>query len=372
MKYAATTERSTKVKTISEAHGGQVYAAARRWAIDPDRVLDFSANINPLGTPQTVLAAIGNSFARVKLETYPDVHDLVSTLAEKNRLAPDEVVVGSGAASLMFAALHAILPANVLVLEPAFSEYSRACAAAKAQVTRWILTEEDGFTPDFDRLVGAVRKRKFDLVILNSPHNPTGTLYPREELLSVVSAAEAHNVVVMLDEAFIDYAPENSLLSVAPRKTQLIVVRSLTKFYAMPASRVGYAVCSAKSASAIRDQIDPWPVSTVALEAARAALSADEFGCRSRRANSEAREEFARALRGIGLSVFPSAANFLLARLPRGSGEQLSLWLETHRTLIRRCDSFPGLGDKYIRLAVRSREDNLRLASLIERWLTAV
>jgi threonine-phosphate decarboxylase len=105
------------------------------------------------------------------------------------------------------------------------------------------------------------------------------------------------------------------------------------------------------------------------LEAARAALNEGEYERESRRVNAQAREEFAAALSEIGLSVFPSEANFLLARLQYGSGAELAQWLESSRILIRKCDSFSGLGEAYIRLAVRSSEDNLRLVSLVESWL---
>lgn len=103
----------------------------------------------------------------------------------------------------------------------------------------------------------------------------------------------------------------------------------------------------------------------MALEAGRAALGEDEFALESRRVNAMAREEFADALCSVGLEVFPSDTNFLLAKLPDGSGEALQHWLESERILIRRCDSFRGLGNEYVRLAVRTKPDNLRLVALI-------
>ena len=362
-------QESSSAGPIRVAHGGRVYEAARRWGIDPGEVIDFSANINPLGPPKGVLTAIDNALLPSNLRAYPDANTFVSALANRHRVVPDEIVVGSGTAALMFAVLHAIVPKRVLVLEPAFGEYLRACAAVKAEVATWRLSAENSFTPNFASLVRAVKEGQFDLLILNSPHNPTGALYPREELLSLVDAAEEQNVAIMLDEAFIDYAPQASLASLAATKLHLIVLRSLTKFYAIPALRIGYAVCGAQLANRVREQIDPWSVSTVALEAGRAALDEGEFATESRRTNEMAREEFAGALRGIGLQVFPSAANFLLAKLPFGSGAGLEGWLEAERILIRRCDSFGGLGDEYIRLAVRSNVDNRHLVSLIEAWL---
>jgi len=351
------------------AHGGRVYEAARRWGIAPGEVIDFSANINPLGPPAGVLAVLENCLAPISLQTYPDLHIFIAALADKHGVAPDKIVVGPGSAALIFAVLHALMPATVLVIEPGFSEYLRACAAVEAKVLCQQLIEKNGFEPDFDALAQIVELRQCDLVILNSPHNPTGRLYAREELLELIDLAEANDVAVLLDEAFIDYAPQASLLPLAATKSSLIVLRSLTKFYAIPGLRVGYAVCAAGMAAAIRSQLDAWPVSTIALEAGLAALSAEEYAREGRRINTQAREEFAAALHEIGVSVFPSAANFLLVKLPRGSGSELAHRLASSRVLIRQCDEFRGLGDAYIRLAVRTRADNLRLVSLIETWL---
>src|SRR6266581_5563232 len=369
MSYAGIKERSIRMPPIHVEHGGKVYEAARRWGIEPHQVLDFSANINPLGPPQGVLSAIENALTPIGLRVYPDAHNFVSAIADKHRLMPDKIVVGSGAAALIFAVMHALSPRMVLILEPAFVEYSRALAAVNAQITTALLTEERGFAPDFASLVRTIKERQIDLVILNSPHNPTGASYPRDALLSLIQAAEEHKTAVLLDEAFVDYASQQSLVSLAATKSQLVVLRSLTKFYAMPGIRIGYAVSNAKLAARIKSQIDPWSVSTVALEAGCAALAEDKFGTESSRINAIAREEFAGALRGFGLEVLASAANFLLAKLPHGSGGDLQSWLESERILIRRCDSFHGLSDAFIRVAVRSSSDNERLVSLIEKWL---
>jgi threonine-phosphate decarboxylase len=369
MKCMAVKKASNNLEPPQAAHGGRVYEAARHLGGAPEEVIDFSANINPLGPPPGVLAAIEKSLAPANLRSYPDSHAFISALAEKHGIAPDEIAVSPGSAALIFAALRAVLPATALVMEPGFDEYFRACASVEAEVARLRLTEKNGFEPDFAALVRVIEARQCDLLILNSPHNPTGRLYAREDLLALVELAEANDVAVLLDEAFIDYAPQASLLQVAATKSRFIVMRSLTKFYAIPGLRVGYAACAAGMAAAIREQFDAWPVSTIALEAGRAALAEEEYERETRRTNAQAREEFAAALREIGVSVFPSDANFLLAKLSRGSGEELARWLESSRILIRRCDSFSGLGDGYIRLAVRSREDNLRLVSLIETWL---
>src|SRR5260221_9933964 len=106
MSYAGMKERSDKTQPIHDGHGGSVYEAARRWVIDPDKVLDFSANINPLGPPQNVLSAIQNALPPVSLRTYPHAHAFVSAIAYKHRLTLDEIVIGTSAASLIFSVVH--------------------------------------------------------------------------------------------------------------------------------------------------------------------------------------------------------------------------------------------------------------------------
>jgi threonine-phosphate decarboxylase len=359
-------QMSSYESQLLSKHGGRIYDAARRWGVSPDEVLDFSANINPLGPPQSVAEVCKAANVR----SYPDEQLFVDALVSKHQPRPDGIVVGSGTASLMFAVMHAVRPQRVLLLEPAFAEYSRSCNAVNAEITSWLLAEENGFNPDFVQLIRSIKEGKFDLVIINSPHNPTGNIYPRAWLLSIVDAAHEQGTLVLLDEAFIDYALEQSLSSLVQAKHNLIVLRSLTKFYSIPGLRVGYAICEASLASEIRKQIAPWSVSTVALEAARSVLNDENFIADSLQINAVARDEFTAALRDSGLLIFPSAANFLLVKLPKGSGTDLQHWLEPERILIRTCDSFRGLGDAFIRLAVRTSSENLRLVSLIKQWLS--
>src|SRR5262249_43942537 len=122
MSHAGIKEKAEQSRPVQAGHGGRVYEAARRWGIGPHEVLDFSANINPLGPPQGVLSAISNALRPISLRVYPDAHNFVSAIADKYRLMPDEIVVGSGAASLIFAVMHALCPKRVLILEPAFVE----------------------------------------------------------------------------------------------------------------------------------------------------------------------------------------------------------------------------------------------------------
>lgn len=176
-------------------------------------------------------------------------------------------------------------------------------------------------------------------------------------------------VNVLIDQAFIDFVDDPPDPRELIGRENVIVVRSLTKFYAMPGLRIGYCLCQRELAIRLRRQMEAWPVSGPPLWAATTAVRDQEFERVSRSQNAEWRRDFTSALKQLGLTVYPSAASFFLVRLPRPAKE-LARWLGRHRILVRRCDSFRGLDDSFVRLAVKSPADNLRLVGLIKEWMT--
>lgn len=349
------------------AHGGRVFEAARRWGIAPTEVLDFSANLNPWGPPASVRSAV----AQADWTHYPDDTALRADIARHYRLDPAAVVVGNGVSGLLFDALRIWRPRRVLLLEPSFTEYRRALVAVNACLVTWPLRAEDAFQPNFLQLGPFIRETRVDTVLLNTPHNPTGVVYPPDRLLEFIRTVAQHSVRVVLDESFVDYCPESSLIQKAANLPNVVVLRSLTKFYAMPGLRVGFAVAYPPLAQELRRQTAAWPVGVPALEAARAALADAEFASRTRLRTECARRTFVRTLEEVGCAVFPSVANFLLIRLPHGTGTAFARWLEAHHVLIRRCADFVGLDDRYVRLAVRDDAANAHLVALLVRWLDA-
>lgn len=350
------------------AHGGAVDEASRRWGVSREEILDFSANINPLGPPIGIHQALANGWEAVK--SYPDTERFVSTLSAKLGVGPENIVPGNGSTGLIFAAVRALKTERALLLEPAFSEYRRSLRAVGTHIDSVLLCESDEFCPDFHLVSKTLHLSRSDLIILNNPHNPSGAAYSPAAVKALAAEAEQRGASVIVDEAFVDYSPEVSVLSDASVLRNVIVLRSLTKFYAIPGLRIGYAVCNGDLASRLREQIEAWPATCLALDAAVAALADSAFEEQSRQQNELVREQFRGALDRLSLTVYPSAANFLLIKLEEGRrGASLAQWLERYRVLIRRCDTFSGLGDRFARLAVRSKTDNERLVGLIGEWM---
>jgi threonine-phosphate decarboxylase len=193
--------------------------------------------------------------------------------------------------------------------------------------------------------------------LLNNPHNPTGALLEPDEVRRLAP--------LVIDEAFIDYAPHASMVREAAPHPSMTVIRSLTKFYGCPALRVGYAVANPETIQRIQALMPTWPVTQLALDALTEAIADREYEESSLRDNAVEREWLNGALSGLGLAVFPSAANYLFMELSPdvpASSELRARLIANHRILIRNCDSYEGLAQgRFIRVAVRSREDNCRL-----------
>jgi threonine-phosphate decarboxylase len=350
-------------------HGGDIATAVERYGGDAHRFLDFSANINPLGPPEAVLAFLREYASDTRMLTaYPDpaYRSLRGVISARENVPVESLVVANGAAALFDAIVRALRPRSCLVPSPSFSEYARALHAARVPVLPFALDREADFTLDPTRFREALEQHRPDLCILTNPHNPSGSLVEARDLRAIVSQASALNVTVAVDEAFIDYTPDQTLARDALAAPNLIVIRSLTKFYGMPALRVGYAVSSPLISQAISAQLPSWPISTIAAEAAALALEDPVYPKRTRALNERRRATLSQALSALGFHCCPSHANFVLMRMSRPSTPLAHRLASEHHILVRDCESYDSLaGAGYLRVAVRNEPDNEALLAAL-------
>lgn len=332
-------------------HGGDVYAAAARWGLRPEQFLDFSANINPLGPPPGALAAAQAALAGVAQYPEPFARALRATLARRHGLPEEAILVGNGAAEVLHLFLRQAAGRRVALPEPGFAEYARAARSAGATVLP--VPHDQPEPPD-----GLERG---DWWVLCNPHNPTGHLFTPEQIMEQARRSRA---TLLVDEAFIDLTEAGeggSVIRFTPAITNLVVVRSLTKFYALPGLRVGYAAAPPALVARLDATRDPWSVSGVAQAAALAALADEEYAGRTRSWLQAERGFLAAGLAALpGYEVLAPSANFVLVRAPEPA-HRLQERLGPQGILIRDCRSFAGLTPFHVRLAVRSRAENLRL-----------
>jgi threonine-phosphate decarboxylase len=344
-------------------HGGDVWQVAEEIGIQPDKLLDFSANVNPRGLPPRALRRLAADAANPNLlKLYPDTSARVlrMALSEQLGIPVESIVIGPGAEALLSPALRCFQVRRALVPIPAFSEYRKVCAQQQIEFVPFPLSRSDCFRIPVDRLCGAIEEERPGVVFLNNPHNPSGTLLEASEIRRILDVS-----AMLLDEAFIDYVPHESLAAEAAARTGLIVVRSLTKFYGCPALRAGYAVAHPDTVRQIASFLPTWPVTQFVLNALADAIRDREYAEVSLLENAAERGTLGQNLRSLGLTVFPAAANYLFIELQTGMPQASELrrrLIHRHRILIRNCDSYAGLSQgRYVRVAVRSGPDNTRL-----------
>lgn len=349
-------------------HGGDAARIAAAYGLGERDVLDFSVNVNPLGPPPAVMSVLSDRGALASaLSSYPDRHARVlkSAVYERYGVSEDSIIVGNGSAALIDAILRVLPPSRCSVPVPAFSEYRRAIDAAGHAWHPFPLRDCDDFQLDASRVIGELREARPDVLILTNPHNPSGALCERDDLLAIVSVAAGQRCKVILDEAFIDYVPERSLISEIVDFDNLIILRSVTKFYGMPALRVGYAVTSPRFARRVEAFLPSWPVTSIALDAAAAALGDPNYDANTIALNARLREDLDQGLRDLDVRIIPSAANFLLIELPPSWGGRELVCDRLVRfwgIVVRNCRDYEGLEQgAFVRVAVREHADNERL-----------
>ncbi len=358
---------------IDDGHGGNVYAASRELGVPIKRVVDFSASINPLGPSPLAIRAITEGLPTLRHYPDPDCQVLRSALAERWALPPDRFVIGNGSAELIHVLPRALKVRRALVLGPTFSEYARAVELAGGTVEVVMARRSDGYRLPLDEALKRIQTdRRVEAVVFGHPNSPTGQACSATEVLRLVHAAAQRSVWVIVDEAFVEYCPERSVLRYMPGHPRVVVLRSFTKFYALPGLRVGYAVGSKRVMDTIRRHLPPWSVNALAQHAAVASLADHRYEQRSVAFMDRERARFIARLRSIpGVTVYPSAANFLLVELPPGwRASAIVAALRKHRLLIRDCSAVPGLTERTVRIAVRRAKDNERLASWLARLVT--
>ncbi len=344
-------------------HGGNVYRAARELELNGSGVLDFSASINPLGMPPAARNAIKAWVGDVL--HYPDIEStrLKEAVAERYGLDPDGVIPGNGSTELIYLIPRALKPKRVLIASPTFSEYERACRLSGAKVEHFNLSPSKGFLPEPYEFMRAMKNA--DMAFFCNPGNPSGAVLPRQGVLTLASLAKKNNCVLVVDEAFMDFCPEHSVLG--EQGDYLVVLRSLTKFYALAGLRIGFANLPQGLMRKVMKHKEPWSVNVLAERAALAVLAETGFVRRSRYYVRRERGLLERKLEALGFFVYPSEANYLL--IETSKAVQLVKGLYKRGILVRDCSDFQGLGKEHLRVAVRTRKENSILLAAMEEIL---
>ncbi len=351
-------------------HGGEVFSFSPE---ERNRILDFSININPMGLSPKGRKAI-ERFWEIETTRYPDVEarDVTESLSECYHIPSGMIAIGNGATELMYTVLHVLKPSKVLVPAPSFSEYRLSAMAASIPVETFYLMESEQFRIPVEKVISMMEKRS--LLYLGNPNNPDGNLIDSSTFRALMEAAVQRDSYVVIDESFIDFVVGDvSFRSFCSKYPNLIIVMSLTKFYAVPGLRIGCSFASENITALIKKSLIPWNVNgPVQLYMTHAARD-QEYILESRKFCREQRQEFVNQLSHFhGLFIYPGMVNFILCRLTgeiRDSGE-LQNFLFPYKIMIRQCGNYDGLDNSFFRLAVRRKNENHKFIEALRKvWI---
>ncbi|OIP76147.1 MAG: threonine-phosphate decarboxylase [Oscillatoriales cyanobacterium CG2_30_44_21] len=341
-------------------HGGNRQWAAQIAGTNPESILDFSASINPLGIPKSAIAAIQSHL--LDLSHYPDPRytQFREAIGEFHQIDPDYVLAGNGVSELLtWVARDLSHLSATVIFTPTFTDYDRALTAFDCQVERFSLLSENNFavSSQLSQLTDTHNKG----ILINNPHNPTGYLFDRDRLLPYLDQF----ALVVIDEAFMDFLTtdqQQSLIDLVPFHDNLVILRSLTKFYSLPGLRIGYAIAHPQRLQRWQAWRDPWCVNSLAVAVGMAIVQDREFQQQTWNWLAPAKSELFNGLSQFAaLTPYPNAANYLLVKTEVAGSYLQKRLLQKHQILIRDCLSFPELGDRYFRVAVKLKSENQRL-----------
>ncbi|MGB9681349.1 MAG: threonine-phosphate decarboxylase CobD [bacterium] len=350
-------------------HGGNIYRIAKILDIDLSNILDFSANINPLGYPQGLEEYLSSYINSIVHYPDPEYNELIEAIAEYIGVRVENILVGNGAIDIISLCIQTVETDRVLIPIPTFSEYARI-AKINGLTVEYFYTGKE-FTFNIEDIVKEIKQNRVGMLILCNPNNPTGRLIDVNSLRYLLDEALKLSVFVMIDEAFIEFTenyPKSSAVSFVNLYSNLCIVRCFTKFFGLPGLRLGYVVASIDFINRMKERVLPWSVNVLADLAGRYVLKDKAFMKETRKVVSSERALLIRELSNLNwIFLYPSQANFILARLSMDASI-LEKFLLDQGILIRNCSNFNGLDRHYIRLAVKDHKSNLRLIEALKSF----
>lgn len=347
-------------------HGGNLEQASRRYKKPKEEFLDFSSNINPLGPSPMALSAISSNLAAVVNYPDPDCTELKSALSTYLGLPEEHLVIGNGAAELIYSLAQAARIKRAVIPVPTFIEYGLAVVNCGGEVLEINMPASNGFCLPVAEIISCLEDA--DALFLCNPNNPTGRLLPGKVVVHLVRAALDKGTTVIVDEAFMDFIPSrscHSVMGMVGEYPNLVVLYSMTKFFGIPGLRLGAMAGPVEIIEAVKTARAPWTVNTLAQVAGVASLRDIRYMEETRQIVVRERKFLYRQLSKIpGIKPLPAAANFILIDVTKSgfTSGQITDILGEKGILVRNCEGFAGLDrGGYIRIAVRTRAENEKL-----------
>ena len=362
------------VKTTN-VHGGNVHKASRLLHTSLDQILDFSANINPLGMSSKGLDAVKDALQDVIHYPDPDMTHLYSITSELWNIPKECIVFGNGAAELIYAICRLPQIEGVYVPAPGFSEYSHGAKSCGLPIVEYPLEFDEhifSFSYDLNTMLQDLQQSNHQLVFIGNPNNPCGTLW-KQESCELFEVCKKNGHYLVFDESFVDFLGDAySMRNYVKDYDNVIVVHSLTKFYAVPGLRIGAMMANPMIINFIKSHIPSWTVNHLAQIYSEKALQDTDYIQETRTVLKQEKEWLYKEIVQIDvLQCIEPSVNYILCHLDdQYSLEDMIQHLYHQSILIRNCSHYTGLGPNWFRIAVKIREQNEQLLQALRAYFT--
>ena len=355
-------------------HGSDIEKICEYYHLKKEDIINFGANVNPLGLSASVKAALASHLDI--LSSYPDREytSLREVLSAYCRIPSDYILPGNGSSELISLLIDSLSPKHTLILGPTYSEYSRELSFSGSTQEYYHLKEEQDFRLDADDLCTVLAKGNYDLLIICNPNNPTSSAILHDDMEKLLSFCTDHGVFVMIDETYVEFAPDIEAVTAVPftqRFTNLCVLRGVSKFFAAPGMRFGYAVTGNPDfLRKMKEKQIPWSLNSAGAYAGELLFQDQDYIVRTRQLIlTECGRMYDALSQLASFKVFQPYANFLLLKILKEEKTAFDVF-ETcikNGLMIRDCSSFQCLDGEFVRFCIMMPEDNSRLLKVLEK-----
>ncbi|NSW91480.1 MAG: threonine-phosphate decarboxylase [Firmicutes bacterium] len=353
-----------------EEHGGNIHKASKILNMKINDIIDFSANINPLGIPPALKETLISSIDTLVYYPDPEYHRLRSQLSDYTGVPSGRIIPGNGSLEIIFLLLKVLKPKNILIPAPSFSEYEKAAADFGINIRFFKLKEEESFRLNINRLRKEISVG-VECILICNPNNPTSTLVSFEEMKLIIDLASRYKTTIIIDEAFIELTVGgacNSMANLVGKYDNLFIIRAFTKVFAVPGLRLGYGIGNEELVATMRSKQQPWSVNILAACAGNYLVDAEEYLQRTEAWLIEEKEWLYESMKAIpGLKPFKPDTNFILVKLcGTKNATELEESMAQRGILIRNASNFRFLDEHFFRVAVRDRASNRSLVEALK------
>lgn len=361
------------IKHKDHFHGSDLEKIEAVYGIKKEEITSFSANVNPLGISFSLRETLASHIDAIT--SYPDREyaSLRRAIASYLSSDPEYILTGNGSTELISILIQLKKPKKALILGPTYSEYEREVSLGGGRSFYFSLKEKDCFQLNLPALFQELQK-DIDFLIICNPNNPTSTAILRKEMRQILDVCKERGIFVMVDETYVEFAENSSDITSVPLTTHynnIIILRGVSKFFAAPGLRLGYAVCgNADLVKEINQKKNPWTINSLAVIAGEIMFSDEVYREKTLQLISSERTRICQELSKLPeYKVFPPTANFVLVRIEKEglTSEKLFDLAIRQKLMIRDCSTFPFLDNRYIRFCFMTPEKNDALLEVLKK-----